>query len=156
MAYFYFILYIPTVSLNGCFWKMPCPVSPYVYARLSIPVSVLFRISLPTSKKKNCTASFFLGSMASGDNVRMLLSRLEKQIAYNRNFSFINSNIWINKVTKIIVIRSDNCELFTWCQNSKATIICCLWYLVQGLKLYQTSMDFLLLLLMSFSNKCKV
>ena len=46
MAYFYFILYILAVSLNGCFWKMPYPVSPYPYPRLSVPVSVLFRMQV--------------------------------------------------------------------------------------------------------------
>ena len=36
-----------TVSPNGCFWKMPYPVSPYAYPRPSVPVSVLFSYSLP-------------------------------------------------------------------------------------------------------------
>ena len=47
MAYFYFISYILAIFLNGCFWNMSYPVSPYAYPRLSVPVSMLFSLLLP-------------------------------------------------------------------------------------------------------------
>ena len=53
MRYFYFIIYILAVSPNGCFWKMPYPVSPYAYPRLSVPVSVLLRLEVSLQRDEN-------------------------------------------------------------------------------------------------------
>ncbi|XP_044456809.1 uncharacterized protein [Triticum aestivum] len=53
MTYFYFILYMLTVSPNDCIWKMPYPVSLYAYPQLSVPVSVLFSLWV-TMKEYYC------------------------------------------------------------------------------------------------------